>query len=91
MPHRKWRHAMTQSQIEGNATYRPPISQSDLATAIAGNGNHTKSAKDFQAWFRLQQTRGGWADGKPYTMGPQGGGGWTVNWTGAGVVMNTSA
>ena len=82
---------MTQSSIEGNPSYRTPFSQGDLATAIAGNDNHTKSAGEFQAWWRLQQTKGGWHNGKAYTMGPQGGGGWTINWTGAGVVMNTSA
>ena len=91
MPHRKWSSAMTQSQITGNATYRTPHDQSTLTTAIAGNSNHTKSAGDFQAWWRKQHSYGCWQNGKPYTLGPQGGGGWTVNFTGEGVVMNTSA
>ena len=93
MPHRKWRHVMTQSQIEGNASYRTPITKDNLATAIAGNSNHTKSAADFQAWFRLQQTKGGWQNSKPYTMAAGDSGGWKVTWTGEDpvVVMATSA
>ena len=93
MVHRKWSAVMTQSQIPGNASYRTPITKDAMATAIAGNSNHGKSAKDFQKWFRLQQTWKGWHNSKPYTLTPQGGGGWTVTWTGEepAVVMNTSA
>ena len=93
MPHRKWTHAMTQSQIPGNESYRTPITKDALATAIAGNSNHGKSAKDFQAWFSLQQTHRGWSNNKPYTMGAGDSGGWKVTWTGEDpvVVMATSA
>ena len=84
---------MTQSQIVGNESYRIPHDQSTLATAIAGNSNHGKSAGDFQAWFRLQQTHRGWSNNKPYTMAAGDSGGWKVTWTGEDpvVVMATSA
>ena len=48
MAHRKWRHIYTQSQIPGNEGYITDWTKDQVASQIAGNGNHTKSAGDFQ-------------------------------------------
>ena len=92
MVHRKWSAVMTQSQIPGNETHIKEWTKDEIAAQIAGNGNHTKSAGDFQAWWRTIQSRKGWHIGKGYTISAKGGGGWTITFTDDdNTAMSTSA
>ena len=91
MAHRKWSHVMTQSGIKGNEGYITAWTKDQLAAQIAGNGNHTKSAADFQKWWRGIQSMKGWHVSKGYKIEAQSGGGWKVTWPSTGDVMNTSA
>ena len=91
MAHRKWRHIYTQSQIPGNEGYITDWTKDQVASQIAGNGNHTKSAGDFQKWWRGIQSRKGWHVSKGYTIAPQSGGGWQITFPSTGDVMKTSA
>ena len=58
---------------------------------IAGNSNHTKSAADFQKWWRGIQSMKGWHVSKGYKIEAQSGGGWKITFPSTGDVMNTSA
>ena len=91
MVHRKWSAVMTQSQIPGNETHITEWTKDQVAANIAGNGNHTKSAGDFQKWWRGIQSRKGWHVSKGYKIEAQSGGGWKITFTATGDVMNTSA
>ena len=91
MVHRKWSAVMTQSQIPGNETHITEWTKDQVAANIAGNGNHTKSAGDFQKWWRGIQSRSGWHVSKGYKIEAQSGGGWKITFTATGDVMNTSA
>ena len=83
---------MTKSQIPGNETHIKEWSKSELASQIAGNRNHTKSAGDFQGWWRTIQSRKGWHIGKGYSISAKGGGGWTITFTDDdNTAMSTSA
>ena len=91
MVHRKWSAVMTQSQIPGNPTHITEWTKDQVAANIAGNGNHTKSAGEFQKWWRGIQSRSGWHVNKGYTIAAQSGGGWQITFPSTGDVMKTSA